>query len=281
MLTPLVTIAIPVYNGMPYLRDTIQSVVNQTYSDWELYLINDGSTDDSLTIMQSFAMCDSRIHIISDGENHGLILRLNQSVSMCDTKYYARMDADDIMYITRIEEQVKFLESHPEVDVCGSSIMTIDNHNNIIGSGYSSGKVSGFFHPTVMGKTEWFKSNLYSEWALRAEDFELWTRSESNSVFYSIEKPLLFYREFGVPTFKKYYLSQITLIRIARRYTFYNKSLSWYLKLLFSSYIKIVISALLFVSGKMDLLVSMRKRIHIPENLKLKKEDLKLSIKSS
>ena len=100
MLTPLVTIAIPVYNGMPYLRDTIQSVVNQTYSDWELYLINDGSTDDSLTIMQSFAMCDSRIHIISDGENHGLILRLNQSVSMCDTKYYARMDADDIMYIT-------------------------------------------------------------------------------------------------------------------------------------------------------------------------------------
>ena len=86
-------------------------------------------------------------------------------------------------------------------------------------------QVSGFFHPTVMGKTEWFKSNLYSEWALRAEDFELWTRSERNSVFYSIENPLLFYREFGVPTFKKYYLSQITLIRIARRYTFYNKSL--------------------------------------------------------
>lgn len=281
MFTPVVTIAIPIYNGMPYLRDTIQSVLNQTYQDWILYLVNDGSTDGSLTLMKSFAKGDQRIHIINDGENHGLIQRLNQSISICRTKYYARMDADDIMYITRIEEQVKFLESHPEVDVCGSSIMTIDKNNNIIGSGYSKGKVSSFFHPTVMGKTEWFKANPYAKWALRAEDFELWTRSEESSVFCSIEKPLLFYREFGVPTFKKYYLSQITLIRIARRYVNYNKPVSWYFKIIISSYLKIAIGALLYITGKMDVLVSMRRRSSIPEKLKLKEEDLWTSISLS
>ena len=84
-----------------------------------LYLINDGSTDNSLSIMQEFPSLDSRIKIIDDGENKGLITRLNQSVVMTSTKYYARMDADDIMYITRIEEQVNFLDSHPDVDVLG------------------------------------------------------------------------------------------------------------------------------------------------------------------
>ena len=91
---------------------------------------------------------------------------------MCETKYYARMDADDIMCINRIEEQVKFMEAHTEVDVCGSSIMTIDNKNKIIGSSYNEGKTDSFFHPTVMGRAQWFKDNRYADWALRAEDFK-------------------------------------------------------------------------------------------------------------
>ena len=130
----LVTIAIPVYNGESYLRDAIQSVVNQTFQDWELYLINDGSTDNSLAIMQEYALNDIRIKVIDDGQNKGLVTRLNQSIETAIGKYYARMDADDIMYVTRIEEQVRFLESHPDVDVLGTSIMIIDNENNIVGS---------------------------------------------------------------------------------------------------------------------------------------------------
>lgn len=204
----LVTIAIPVYNGESYLRDAIQSVVNQTFQDWELYLINDGSTDNSLAIMQEYALNDIRIKVIDDGQNKGLVTRLNQSIETAIGKYYARMDADDIMYVTRIEEQVRFLESHPDVDVLGTSIMIIDNENNIVGSNMHDGKVNAFIHPTVMGKSEWFRANPYCGWALRAEDMELWSRTASKSNFWALDKPLLFYREFGVPVTKKYIQTQ-------------------------------------------------------------------------
>lgn len=277
----LVTIAIPIYNAMPYLKDSIQSVINQTYKNWILILINDGSSDDSLAVMREFAEKDSRIKIIDDGLNRGLIERLNSSIAMCDTKYYARMDADDIMYVTRIEEQVNFMESHPDVDVCGTSIMTIDNNNDIVGSGYNCGSVTGFVHPTVMGKTEWFKANPYAHWALRAEDSELWIRTVNRSNFYTLSKPLLFYREFGIPTFKKYYLSQKTMMRIACHYRKYGFNFSWYLKTACKTYIKIFLCAILALFGKSNVLVAMRKRNPVPDELKLNKEDLKFSIKSS
>lgn len=181
----LVSIVIPVYNGEVYLRDAIQSVVNQTFQNWKLYLINDGSTDGSLVIMEEYALRDARIKVIDDGQNKGLVTRLNQSVEIAVGKYYARMDADDIMYITRIEEQVTFLESHPDVDVLGTSIMIIDNNNDIVGSDMYTGEVNSFIHPTVMGKLEWFRSNPYCEWALRAEDMELWSRTASKSKFWA------------------------------------------------------------------------------------------------
>lgn len=276
----LVTIAIPIYNGMPYLRGTISSVINQTYKDWILYLINDGSTDDSLEIMEEYASKDSRIHVINDGKNKGLIARLNQSFAMTETKYYARMDADDIMYKTRIEEQVSFLEEHPDVDVVGASIMTIDNKNNIVGSGYNEGTVNGFIHPTVMGKTSWFKANTYSDWALRAEDFELWTRTATKSVFRAIGKPLLFYREFGIPTFKKYYLSQITLLKIFRRYKSYNKPFSWFIVNTMKTYMKICVYYVFDKLGKLDMLVAKRGRTPVPVESQLSKADLEESIKA-
>ena len=105
----LVTIAIPVYNGESYLRDAIQSVVNQTFQDWELYLINDGSTDNSLAIMQEYALNDIRIKVIDDGQNKGLVTRLNQSIETAIGKYYARMDADDIMFGADGNNQLRIL----------------------------------------------------------------------------------------------------------------------------------------------------------------------------
>ena len=280
MNTHLVTIAIPIYNAEKYLRDAIQSCINQTYTNWKLLLMCDGSTDQSSIIAKEFADGDSRIKLIDDGQNRGLIARLNQSVEMCRTKYYARMDADDIMCINRLQEQVSFMEEHNEVDVCGSSIMTIDNNNTIIGSGFNAGKVSGFIHPTVMGRTQWFKANPYAHWALRAEDFELWTRTSGKSNFYVIAKPLLFYREFGVPTFKKYYLSQRTIIRVASRYKEYGKSFSWFAKLIFLSYVKIFINAFMALIGKMDVLIAMRRRIQVPEGLMLTEIDLNKAVTS-
>lgn len=271
---PLVTIAIPIYNADKYIRDAIQSCINQTYQNWELLLMCDGSTDNSTVIAKEIANGDSRIKIIDDGQNRGLIARLNQSVEMCETKYYARMDADDIMCINRIEEQVKFMEEHAEVDVCGSSIMTIDNESNIIGSGYNVGNVTGFIHPTVFGRTEWFRANPYAEWALRAEDSELWLRTCSKSCFHAIGKPLLFYREFGVPTFRKYNLSQKTIIRIAAHYHEYGKPYTWYVKTICWSYFKMVVNVLLSIIGKTDILVAIRRRKSVPEELLLTKKDL-------
>lgn len=277
-MTIQVTIAIPVYNADKYLRDAIQSVVNQTYKDWILYLINDGSTDSSLKIMQEFASLDSRIKVINDGCNKGLIARLNQSIVLANSKYYARMDADDIMYLTRIEEQVRFLEKHSGIDLVGSSIMTIDDENNIVGSGYYTGLVHSFVHPSVMGRTKWFKNNLYAQWPMRAEDKELWLRTSSKSNFYAIGRPLLFYREFGIPTFKKYYATQKTLLRIYANYKRYDKSVLWCVNNYMFTVSKIIFSALFALFGMTELVVKMRTRHSVPFEMLLTSEDLTKSI---
>lgn len=278
MNTPLVTIAIPVYNAEDFLQFAILSVLNQSYTNWELILMEDGSTDQSLSICEDFASKDCRIRLVKDNKNRGLIYRLNESISLAQGKYYARMDADDIMFVNRIEEQVKIFEDYPEIDVCGTSIMTIDRSNNIIGSDFCEGFVDSFIHPTVMGKTEWFKSNPYADWALRAEDFELWTRTSSFSNFYAISKPLFFYREFGVSTFKKNFLSLKTIIKIVRKYKKYNKSFYWYLRVASITYGKILLNAFFAFIGRMDVLVGLRRRIPVPDSIKLTIDDLYRSI---
>ena len=279
LIKGLVTIAIPIYNAEEYLAFAIQSVINQTFKNWELLLMEDGSTDSSCAIAEEFAQKDSRIAVLKDGENKGLVYRLNQSIALARGELYARMDADDIMYVTRIKEQVEFMESHPEIDVCGTSIMTIDDNNNIIGSGYGNGRVTEFYHPTIMGKTAWFRSNPYADWAVRAEDTELWLRTMHKSNFYCIGRPLFFYREFGVTSFRKYMLTQKTMIKVGRRYKQYNKSFSWYLILAFKTYSKMIMSVILAVFCKLEVLVTMRKRAFIPGELQLTKEDLDYSIR--
>lgn len=279
MVSLKVTIAIPIYNAESYLSFAIQSVVNQTYKNWELLLMEDGSTDSSVEIARQYAEKDERIRVVEDGVNRGLIYRLNESIKMANGKYYARMDADDIMTVDRIEKELLYLQEHPEVDVVGSSIMTIDNKSNIIGSGYNFGKVASFIHPTVMGKTEWFRANPYAEWALRAEDTELWLRTCSKSCFHAIGEPLLFYREFGVPTFKKYYLTQKTIVKIAGRYKEYGKSFFWFTKLATLSYAKIIINAIMVLIGNMNLLVAMRRRVRVPNELLLTDIDLNKAVK--
>ena len=198
---------------------------------------------------------------------------------LVDSKYYARMDADDIMYVTRIEEQVSFLESHPDIDVLGCSIMTIDNNNLIVGSGSSYGKVSGFVHPTVMGKTQWFKNNQYRKWALRAEDAELWCRTSSTSHFWSLEKPLLFYREFGVPTLKKTLQSLFTLLKIYSNYSEYGQTIKWFLKNSIQVIMKMFVYVLFAIIGKMEYCIRLRKRKPISKDKLLTDNDLIASIK--
>ena len=278
MNNPLVTIAIPIYNAEKYLDFAICSCINQTYKNWELILLCDGCTDNSLHIAESYAATDSRIVVVYDGTNRGLVYRLNQSVQMAKGKYYARMDADDIMSVNRIEEQVCFLETHSDIDIVGSSMMIIDHKNVIVGSGSLAGKVESFIHPTVMGHTEWFRRNPYSEWAVRAEDKELWCRTYRNSCFWSLEKPLLFYREFGVPTLKKTLMTHKTLLKIFSRYNNYGKSLGWALKNIVLTLVKMCAYIFFAMIGKIDFIVSRRSRKPVPSELCMTQDDLLLAI---
>ncbi|MHA0042738.1 glycosyltransferase family 2 protein [Deinococcus sp. PEB2-63] len=201
----MVTIAIPVFNGEKHIGDAIKSILSQRYTNWELLIMDDGSEDKSLDICQSFD--DPRIKIFKDGFNKGISHRLNESVRLARGNFYARMDADDIMSINRISCQMQYMNDNPECDVVGSAAYIIDGNNSI--TGLRSGNTfanqtfasvlsqGGFMHPTVLGRTIWFRSNPYDVNADRCEDIELWLRTVDHSKFGHIANPLLFYREEG------------------------------------------------------------------------------------
>jgi len=126
-----ISIGIPFFNAEKFLEDAIKSVLVQTFQDWELILVDDGSTDRSLEIARSFV--DSRIRIISDGYNRRLPYRLNQIISEAKYDIIARMDADDLMAVDRLEKQIKVLTKNPEIDLVVTSLYSIGNKNEILG----------------------------------------------------------------------------------------------------------------------------------------------------
>ena len=215
----LITIGIPCYNAENTIAKTIQSIINQTYTDWELIIINDGSSDNSLTEMNNF--CDDRI-IVINRENRGLPAALNEIAQLAKGKYLARMDADDIMLPNRIEKQVEYLKNNSDVDLLGGGIICIDDKENNIGerfapkiikSAYQIFKGEIIFHPTLMGKTEWFKNNPYDERLIRSEDFELWCRTANNAIIHNLQESLIYYREYPENTTLSKYLLQSKISR--------------------------------------------------------------------
>ena len=198
---PLVTIGIPVYNSEKFLAQAINSVLRQSYSNFELIITDDGSTDASVSIAQSFK--DDRIKVIVDGQNRGISYRLNQQIELANGFFFARMDADDIMYPKRIEEQVRFMMEHPQTDIVGTAVCVIDDNNEILGYRKASHKKTQaealqgavFVHPSVLGRTSWFKQHLYKEEFIGMEDYELWIRTIEKSSFAYIDDILLFYRD--------------------------------------------------------------------------------------
>src|SRR3990167_9325600 len=117
-MNPLVTVLMPVYNGKKYLKEAIESVLNQTFRDFEFLIIDDGSTDKSAEIIKSFN--DARIRLERNVTNLGLIKTLNNGLTLSRGKYIARMDCDDISLPKRLSVQVNFMEKHPEIGICGS-----------------------------------------------------------------------------------------------------------------------------------------------------------------
>lgn len=230
----MISIGIPFYNAQQYLGYAIGSVLSQTYENWELILVNDGSTDNSLNIANMYAEKDSRIRVISDGRNKKLPYRLNQLIEESTGDFIARMDADDIMHPERLEKQLEFLEENERYDLVSTGLISIDNYNRIQGyrkvdhlyDGFSILKTSyAVVHPSVMARRSWFERNKYSEEYPRAEDFELWTRTINNKDFKMAVLPdlLLYYREEGNLSVDKILNTYSDVFKIYSSYHPYGK----------------------------------------------------------
>lgn len=177
----MVTIGLPVYNAERWIGEAIESILKQTYEDWELIVTIDEEEgrDRTLEIITNYELqiTSSKIRVIADGEHRGISARINQQVAMARGEYFARMDADDVMLPERLALQVKYLQEHPEVDVCGT------------GAGEWA-----FIHPSVMGRTEWFREHPYRSECDGCEDWDLWTRTRKISTFGFLQEPLIIYR---------------------------------------------------------------------------------------
>lgn len=220
-----VTVGIPFLNAEATLADAIRSVFAQTHTDWDLLLVDDGSTDRSLELARSVR--DPRVTVVSDGRNLRLPDRLNQIARLARTELVARMDADDLMHPERLAAQLAFLRDHPEVEVLGSAAFTVDAGLGLIGlrgggpsrteprSVFASGL---FLHPTVMARTGWMLRNPYDPSAIRAEDFELWCRTSGRLRAACLDAPLLFYRESLRVNLAAYLASARTTRAVLRRH---------------------------------------------------------------
>ena len=218
----MISVGIPFFNAQTYLKDAVNSVLSQTYQEWELILVDDGSTDNSFEIAREFELQDKRIKVFSDGENRNLANRLNQIAKLASMRYLVRMDADDIMHPQRLQKQFEILENYPNIDVLGTNAYVIDENNLVFGIRYKNqvglSKVEHFIHPTIMGKKQWFLDNPYDEKAIRIEDAELWYRTKQFSNFMMTNEPLLFYREFGNNYYKKYFQANGSAMHILNKY---------------------------------------------------------------
>jgi glycosyltransferase involved in cell wall biosynthesis len=215
---PRVTIGMPIFNCEKTLGMAIRSILNQTYTNWELLLMEDGSSDRTLELARSFV--DPRISVFADGAHKGIAARLREAVEMSRGEYFARMDGDDISYPQRLERQIGYLEQHPGVDLLGCSMLIFnadgsalgirlapDSHERICRHPWAGFHIG---HPTWMGRTEWFRAHEYDANAIGAEDQVLLLRSFSTSRFAGLPDILCGYRE-----------DRLVLSKIVRsRYTF-------------------------------------------------------------
>jgi glycosyltransferase involved in cell wall biosynthesis len=131
-MNPAVTVLLPVFNAQKYIESAVQSILNQTFTDFELIVINDGSTDQSLAILQKLAQKDARINLISR-PNTGYVTALNEGLAKAKGEFIARMDADDICLPDRFEKQLAYLRANPECVLLGTNVAQMDQAGSLIG----------------------------------------------------------------------------------------------------------------------------------------------------
>lgn len=216
-----------VYNAESYLDESIQSVLKQSYSNFEFIIIDDGCTDGSLQIIEKYSRQDTRILIISR-ENKGLIYSLNEGLSLAKGKFIARMDADDISHINRFEKQVNFLNSNPEVGVISCDVQCFDGNSYENWPFYTEKHEdiiafipfhSPIVHAAVMIKRHLLNETSYDSDYSHAEDYKLWIDLCQQTKFYSLPSVLYYIRHHEEKVSVKQNKEQVTnSLRVIKEY---------------------------------------------------------------
>jgi glycosyltransferase involved in cell wall biosynthesis len=141
---PTISVVMSAYNEAAFLRESLESILNQTFPDFELIVVNDASTDNTGAILDEYARLDSRIKVIHNSRNLRMAASVNKAVEVAQGRYIARMDADDISELTRFEKQIAYLEKHPKTVAVGTQCVTIDKDGNITGE-----KIFPLAHPEI------------------------------------------------------------------------------------------------------------------------------------
>lgn len=228
---PKVSVLMTVYNAECFLGEAIESVLEQTFTDFELLILDDCSSDSSWSIVQDYARRDSRIRAIRNETNLGGCENLNKGLRLIQSPYIARHDNDDWSYPDRLEKQVRFLDEHLAVGVVGGTIEIIDEKGNILGRrSYERSdaairkkifRYSPFAHPLVMvRKSVWDQvGGYYDPQFAPADDYDLWFRIGRVAQLANMPDVLLKYRMVaGSITFRSTKKMELTTIRVRDRY---------------------------------------------------------------
>lgn len=199
---PRVTVLMAVYNGEAYLSEAIDSILRQTFQDFEFLIVDDASTDQSLKIIQ--AQGNPSIRLVCNDENLGLAASLNRGLDLARGEYVARMDCDDVSLPTRLAKQVAFLDTNPDIGGCGTWVRYLANgagkvvrypsDPEIIRAGLLFNPLVA--HPSVMLRKEPFSRYglCYDPTLRRSQDYELWSRAAHHLLFSNVQEVLLLYR---------------------------------------------------------------------------------------
>jgi len=197
---PKISVLLPCYNAEKYIKDSIDSILAQTYQNIEFIIIDDGSTDLSLSIIKSLAATDPRIQFFSR-ENRGLAKTLNQGIDIASGRYIARMDQDDIAHPERLQKQFAFMENNPHVGVCGTWAQTFGTKSRLLKMPVTNNEIkarlffeSPFVHPAVMIRKDVLHHFKLYYRVVVAEDYDLWSRASKFCEYHNLPEVLLDYR---------------------------------------------------------------------------------------
>lgn len=202
MKTPKISVIMPAYNVEKYIEEAITSILDQTFTDFEFIILNDGSTDKTAEIIKKYADEDKRIKFIDNKKNQGFITSLNQCLDVAQGEYIAKMDSDDVSLPKRLEKQVKYLDQHPDVGMVGCIYGAYGKNDYIIS------------HPSVVGMLDLLKGCYVTVFMLRkeiidtnhlrfrkeylhAEDYDFYARFCQFAPIHNLQEVLYLYRQHG------------------------------------------------------------------------------------